>query len=50
VFASLDRSIHNATLTSFVKERLAAGETLPDAFSVFEFKEAKIKAPKAKKK
>lgn len=49
VFASLDRSVHNATLTSFVKERLQAGEKLPDSFSVFEFKEAKIKPAKVKK-
>lgn len=71
--ASLEQSIHNATLTSFVKERLAeaanilaeTGEqaddgfeadtekavTLPlDIFSVFEFKQAKIKAPKKKRK
>lgn len=48
--ATLDRNIHPATLLSFVKERLAAGDTLPRSFSVFEFKEAKIKEPKAKKK
>lgn len=50
--ASLDKAIHPATLKSFVKERLEAGETLPASFTVFEFKEAKIKeakAPKAKK-
>lgn len=47
--AALDRSIHPMTLTSFVKERLAAGDTLPAAIGVFEFKEAKIKNPKASK-
>jgi len=46
---SLDRNVHPMTLTSFVKERLAAGESLPESFSVFEFKEAKIATPKAKK-
>lgn len=48
--ASLDRSIHPATLKSFVKERLGEGETLPDAFSIFEYNEAVIKSPKGKKK
>lgn len=47
--AALDESIHPATLTSFVKERLEAGDVLPQAFSVFEFREAKIKLPKPKK-
>lgn len=47
--ASLDRAVHPMTLTSFVKERLAAGEVLPESFSVFEFKEAKIVSPKVKK-
>lgn len=44
-----DESIHHQTLQSFVKERLAAGEALPDSFGVHEFKEAKIKLPKKKK-
>jgi hypothetical protein len=48
--ASLDRSVHPMTLTSFVKERLTAGEVLPESFSVYEFKEAKIVAPKESKK
>jgi hypothetical protein len=48
--ATMDRSIHAMTLTSFVKERLGAGDELPPCFSVFEFKEAKIKKPKASKK
>lgn len=47
--ASLDRSVHPATLTSFVKERLAAGDVLPECIGVFEFKEAKIKNPKVSK-
>lgn len=48
--ASLDRNIHPATLKSFVKERLEAGDKLPDAFSIFEYSEASIKAPKGSKK
>lgn len=47
--ASIDRSVHPATLKSFVKERLEAGEVLPPSIGVFEFKEAKIKSPKKKK-
>lgn len=46
---SLDQAIHPATLKSFVKERLEAGDKLPQEFTVFQFKEAKIKTPKAKK-
>lgn len=62
VMATIDRSIHPATLKSFVKERLAeagniedgsverAPAILPQAvFGVFEFKIAKIKSPAAKK-
>lgn len=50
VSASLDRSVHNATLKSFVKERLEAGDNIPIAtFGIFPFKMAKIKAPAAKK-
>lgn len=48
--ASLDRNIHPATLKSFVKERLEAGDKLPEAFSIFEYNEATIKSPKGKKK
>lgn len=48
--ADLDRSVHPATLLSFVKEQLAAGSELPPSIGVFEFKEAKIKAPVVKKK
>jgi len=47
--ATLKESVHNATLKSFVGERLEAGETLPDCFSVFEYREAKISLPKSKK-
>lgn len=47
---SMDRSIHPATLKSFVKERLENGDAIPiDTFGIFEFKMAKIKLPKAKK-
>lgn len=49
VDASVDRSVHHKTLESFVKERLADGESLPECFSVYEFKEAKISAPKKRK-
>jgi len=48
--ADLDRSVHPATLLSFVKEQLAAGAPLPESIGVFEFKEAKIKGPVVKKK
>ncbi len=44
----LDRSVHNMTLVSFVKERLAEGTVLPESIGVFEYKEAKIKAAKGK--
>jgi hypothetical protein len=47
---SMDRSIHSATLKSFVKERLENGDNIPvDTFGIFEFKMAKIKLPKPKK-
>ena len=49
VDATLKEAVHNATLTSFVAERLEAGETLPECFSVFEYREAKISLPKSKK-
>lgn len=45
----LEDSIHPATLKSWAQERLEAGDTIPDPFSVFEYKEAKISSPKAKK-
>lgn len=48
--ATLDRSVHPATLKSFVTERLAAGDKLPASITVFEFKEAEIKASKSRKK
>ncbi len=44
-------SVHSQTLKAFVKERMEAGDKIPLAtFGVFEFKEAKITLPKAKKK
>lgn len=47
---SMDRSVHPATLKSFVKERLENGDNIPvDTFGIFEFKLAKIKLPKPKK-
>lgn len=49
VDATLKEVVHPATLTSFVGERLEAGETLPECFSVFEYREAKISLPKSKK-
>jgi hypothetical protein len=48
--AEMSRSVHPATLKSFVKEQLEAGFPIPiDTFGVFEFKQAKIKLPKARK-
>lgn len=48
--AELDRNVHPATLKAFVKERLEAGDSIPvDVFGVFQFKEAKITAPKVAK-
>lgn len=52
VSADLSRSIHPMTLKSFVKERLEAGDLPSDmlaVFNVFEYKEAKIKSPAAKR-
>ena len=49
ITAGLEDSVHPATLTSFVKERLEAGEAVPESFTYFEYKEAKISVPKAKK-
>lgn len=47
---SMERNIHPATLKSFVKERLEAGDNIPvDVFGIFEFKQSKIKLPKTKK-
>jgi hypothetical protein len=44
-------NVHPSTLKSYVKERMEAGDNIPlSTFSVFEFKEAKITLPKAKKK
>lgn len=48
--AAMDRSVHPATLKSFVKERLEAGDNIPvETFGIFEFNQAKIKLPKHKK-
>lgn len=48
--ATLDKSIHPATLKSFVKERIEAGDNIPLAtFGVFEFKQTKIVLPKTRK-
>ncbi len=47
---SMDRSVHPATLKSFVKEQLEDGTNIPiETFGIFEFDVAKIKLPKAKK-
>jgi len=46
--AELSRSVHSATLKSFIKERMAAGETVPfDVFGVHAYAIAKVKLPKA---
>jgi len=47
--AEIDRDVHHQTLQSFVKERLVDGDSLPDCFGVYEFKEAKIAKPKGRK-
>lgn len=48
--ASLERSIHAATLKSFVKERIEAGESIPfDVFGVHTFDQAKITRPKQRR-
>lgn len=50
VGASLKRTIHPATLKSFVKERLEEGTNLPlDVFGVFEYEIVKATKPRAKK-
>lgn len=47
---TMDRSVHPATLKSFVKEQLENGTNIPiETFGIFEFDIAKIKLPKAKK-
>lgn len=47
---TMDRSVHPATLKSFVKEQLENGTNIPiETFGIFEFEIAKIKLPKAKK-
>lgn len=48
--AAMDRSVHAMTLKSFVKEQLEEGNAIPlDLFGVFEFKEAKITRPRARR-
>jgi hypothetical protein len=45
--ASIDEGVHAATLKSFVKERMEAGDAIPvSIFGVYEFKKTKITAPK----
>lgn len=43
-----EESVHNAALKSLVKELLEKGTTLPPSISVFQFKKAELKEPKAK--
>ncbi|WVW37717.1 hypothetical protein Gekk315_00005 [Aeromonas phage Gekk3-15] len=51
VMADLNRAIHPATLKSFVKERLEAGEAIPmDVFGVYEFEIVKVTKPRASAK
>lgn len=47
--AALKESVHPQTLNAFVSERLEEGQALPECFSVFEYREAKITLPKVKK-
>jgi hypothetical protein len=48
--ASVTDSVHPQTLKAFVKEQLEAGTAIPiDTFGIFEFRIAKITAPKARK-
>lgn len=49
VEATLKQGVHSATLKSFVKEQLEAGNPVSEDISVFEYKEAKITLPKSKK-
>lgn len=45
--AELSNSIHNQTLKSFVKERMAAGDVVPfDLFGIHPFSRAKLKMKK----
>lgn len=49
--ASMDEGIHSATLKSFVKERMEAGDSIPiSTFGIYEFKKTKITAPKGSSK
>jgi len=48
--ASVTDSVHPQTLKAFVKEQLEKGTPIPiDTFGIFEFRIAKITAPKARK-
>lgn len=48
--AQIGDSVHHATLKSFVKERIEAGDNIPiDVFGVYEFKQTKIVLPKSRK-
>jgi hypothetical protein len=48
--ASLERNVHPSTLRSFIVEQLEAGTDIPlKTFGVFQFDEAKIIRPKAKR-
>lgn len=48
--AQIGDSVHPATLKSFVKERIEAGDNIPiDVFGVYEFKQTKIVLPKSRK-
>jgi hypothetical protein len=48
--ANVGDSVHPATLKSFVKERIKAGDNIPlDTFGVYEFKQTKIVLPKTRK-
>lgn len=49
IIAGVEDAIHPATLKSWAKERVEAGDSLPACFAIHEFKEAKITVPKAKK-
>lgn len=49
VDATMKEDVHPQTLKAFVSERLEEGEQLPPAFTIFEYREAKITLPKGKK-
>ena len=50
IIAEMNRSVHPATLKSFVKEQLEAGTAIPmDTFGVFEYEIVKATKPRVKK-